>query len=173
MDFDGAFAAATCGAVRAAGGAPQLVLHEDLTRDFLRARDVLAVVLGASDLGRSYWLEPDVLTAPLPFFGICNGAQLLATASGGSVDVLDEAEQGPVDMHRRSAGLLTVATPRRQTVYMYHEHYISRLPSGFRVTASTERSPIAAFEALQRLDDPAGPFRSSVPERPSALTNCN
>lgn len=149
IDFDGAYAVATSQAVSAAGGTPRIVLHEDVSRAHLESIGPTAVVLGACDLGKTFAFDTDVLALNVPFLGICNGAQLLACAAGGVVRPMEQPEDGLVELRRHSRGVLTVGMPHRQTVLMYHEHSITCLPAEIRITGSTSRSPIAAFELLR------------------------
>ncbi len=83
--------------------------------------------------------------------GICYGQQLMAKTLGGSVARTGTAEFGKaiVQIEAPSSVLLS-DQPTEQTVWMSHNDAVVDPPSGFRTTASTPGSPVAAFEASER-----------------------
>ena len=97
-------------------------------------------------------LDPALLEAGVPVFGMCYGFQAMARALGGTVAQTGLREFG-VDAGRRSS------TPRRrsstasrpsQSVWMSHGDSVSEAPAGMKVTATTSGAPVAAFEDDER-----------------------
>lgn len=98
-------------------------------------------------------LDPEIFDLGVPILGICYGAQLIAHQLGGEVGRGDKGEYGRTDMTRIvgvASDLLTDELPDRQQVWMSHFDAISRLPEGFRATASTPMAPVAVLENSDR-----------------------
>jgi GMP synthase (glutamine-hydrolysing) len=75
----------------------------------------------------------------------------MARTLGGEVARTGPAEFGKADLKvcARDAVLFS-ELPERQTVWMSHNDAVVSAPPGFRTTASTEASPVAAFEDRHR-----------------------
>jgi GMP synthase (glutamine-hydrolysing) len=91
-------------------------------------------------------IDEAILTLGVPIFGICYGFQVMAATLGGVVSRTGKSEFGrtqttvAVDT-KTFAGL----NPKIQT-WMSHGDAVTKVPEGFIVSASTESTPIAAFE---------------------------
>jgi len=94
-------------------------------------------------------LNPKLLELGVPVLGICYGQQAMAQALGGEVAATGAREYGKTDLQNRG-GLLLRDLPQRQVVWMSHGDTVTAAPQGFRVTAHTEVSPIAAMEDPER-----------------------
>ncbi|MEJ7782545.1 MAG: glutamine-hydrolyzing GMP synthase [Solirubrobacteraceae bacterium] len=95
-------------------------------------------------------LDPRLLELGIPVLGICYGMQLLAHALGGQVQPADDAEYGRADLRVLEPGRLFGGLPVEQTCWMSHRDAVLRAPDGFTPLASSEASPVAAFESLER-----------------------
>ena len=93
-------------------------------------------------------LDPAIYDLGVPILGICYGAQLIAEQLGGSVGPNERGEYGRAEMTvaRDDGGVLLTGLPSSQPVWMSHFDAIVEPPPGSTVTASTEASPVAAFE---------------------------
>ena len=82
-----------------------------------------------------------------PVLGICYGAQLMAQLAGGAVEKSDSREYGRARLRvaDKNDPLLGFITQENQ-VWMSHGDTIVRIPDGFRVIASTEDVPLAAYK---------------------------
>ena len=96
-------------------------------------------------------LDPELFDLGVPVLGICYGQQAMAQALGGEVARTGVAEFGKTDLSVDApASALFSALPVEQSVWMSHNDAVTRAPEGFRPTASTPASPVAAFEDRER-----------------------
>jgi GMP synthase (glutamine-hydrolysing) len=94
-------------------------------------------------------LDPGVLQLGVPVLGICYGQQAMSRVLGGEVAATGVREYGRTAL-RATGGLLFRDLPAEQTVWMSHGDAVVAAPPGFRATARTESSPIAAMEDPER-----------------------
>jgi GMP synthase (glutamine-hydrolysing) len=94
-------------------------------------------------------LNRGLLDLGVPVLGICYGQQVMAQALGGEVAATGAREYGKTGL-LTSGGLLFRELPVGQTVWMSHGDTVTAAPEGFRVTGSTEVSPVAAMEDPDR-----------------------
>ena len=95
--------------------------------------------------------DPKLFELGIPILGICYGAQLMAHMLGGNVETAPTSEYGKTQMQVTfDQSKLMKEIPKETVVWMSHTDYISKLPSGFYKTASTEVCPVAAMEDSRR-----------------------
>jgi GMP synthase (glutamine-hydrolysing) len=95
-------------------------------------------------------LDPDVLGVGLPVLGICYGQQIMTQALAGEVQATGLREYGRTELFVDEPGVLLADLPANDTVWMSHGDTVVRAPDGFRVTAHTESTPVAAMEDRER-----------------------
>ena len=89
--------------------------------------------------------DPAVLNLGIPILGICYGHQLLAWMAGGEIRAAENAsEYGRVTLEH-SEGVLFDEVPAESVCWMSHTDFVSAVPVGFRITASTENCLCAAM----------------------------
>ncbi|WP_432565329.1 glutamine-hydrolyzing GMP synthase [Kineococcus sp. SYSU DK003] len=124
--------------------------------DEILAKDPAAVILsgGPSSVYAegAPQVDPALFEAGVPVLGICYGFQAMAKALGGEVARTGRREYGgtAASLTDPSASTLLRDQPTAQPVWMSHGDSVSQAPEGFRVTASTEGTPVAAFEDDER-----------------------
>jgi len=117
----------------------------------LLAKDPAAIILsgGPSSVYEegAPSLDPALLEAGVPVFGMCYGFQSMAQALGGSVEKTGLSEFGATQaMVSDTASTLFNGQPDEQSVWMSHGDSVAVAPEGMRVTATTAGAPVAAFE---------------------------
>jgi len=96
-------------------------------------------------------VNPAFFDLGIPVLGICYGLQGMAQALGGEVAHTGTREYGKTELHvTQPSSVLFESLPEDQTVWMSHGDVVTRAPDGFQVTASSEASPVAAFEDRER-----------------------
>ncbi|HEY2327117.1 MAG TPA: glutamine-hydrolyzing GMP synthase [Gaiellaceae bacterium] len=94
-------------------------------------------------------MDPEIFAQGIPTLGICYGAQLLALELGGRVEKTGAGEYGKVEM-RVDGGKLFHSLPAQQTAWMSHRDTVVAPPDGAQIVATSEHTPVAAFEDAAR-----------------------
>ena len=153
LDFGGQYSQLIARRVREARVYSELVSHK-LSADEIRARQPLALLLSggpASVYAEGAPLaDPAIFELGVPTLGICYGMQLMARELGGAVESNEVSEFGKADVELSSAGALFRDLQPDQVVWMSHRDSVTAPPPGAQVTASSETTPIAAFEDPER-----------------------
>jgi len=95
-------------------------------------------------------VDAELFHLGLPLLGICYGQQLMTQALGGEVRATGLREYGRTELLVDDPGVLLADVPSKDTVWMSHGDTVVRAPQGFRVTAHTGSTPVAAMEDRQR-----------------------
>ena len=153
VDFGAQYAQLIARRVRECHVYSEIVPHDTPVSDLLRRRPAGLILSGGPasvyEEGAPR-LDPAFLEAGVPVLGICYGQQAMALALGGEVAHSGVREYGKTELTVTSPGLLLQDLPPEQTVWMSHGDAVTRPPSGFRPTATTEATPVAAMEDPQR-----------------------
>lgn len=89
--------------------------------------------------------DTEILDLGIPVLGICYGAQLLAFMAGGKVSgAKDKSEYGNTILYSENHKLFE-GVPQKSNCFMNHTDYVSEVPAGFTVIATTKNCPAAAF----------------------------
>ncbi len=148
VDFGGQYAQLIARRVREARVYSEIVSHRSTAQE-IRRRNPIALILSGGPASvysdGAPEMDTDVFELGVPTLGICYGAQLLARDLGGRVDKTGAGEYGKVDM-RASEGSLFTTLPAEQTAWMSHRDTVVAPPEGARIVATSEHTPVAAFE---------------------------
>jgi GMP synthase (glutamine-hydrolysing) len=149
LDFGGQYSQLIARRVREARVYSELVSHR-LGAEELRRRNPSALILSggpASVYAEGAPLaDPGIFELGVPTLGICYGMQLMARELGGTVEANDVSEYGKADVELDGSAELFHDLASEQVVWMSHRDSVTAAPAGARVTASSETTPIAAFE---------------------------
>ncbi len=94
-------------------------------------------------------IDKEIFELGVPVLGICYGSQLMAHVLGGKVEKADKREYGKCELHVKDS-LIFDGIDKTTQCWMSHTDYISALPEGFEVTATTDSCPIAACENKEK-----------------------
>lgn len=154
VDYGAQYAQLIARRIREAKVYSEVVPHTHTLAQLLE-REPLAIVLsgGPSSVYAegAPALDPALLDAGIPVFGMCYGFQAMVQAGGGTVARTGMGEYGAtrlIDLATDSA--LFSGQPQDQSVWMSHGDAVTDLPAGFTATAATGGAPIAAFEDPSR-----------------------
>ncbi len=89
--------------------------------------------------------DPEILNVGIPILGICYGDQLMAYMAGGRIASAENGSEYGKTVVNISDSPLFDGVPKRSVVWMSHTDYITELPKGFRVIATTDKCPSAAM----------------------------
>ncbi|MGI9860510.1 glutamine-hydrolyzing GMP synthase [Moorella naiadis] len=95
-------------------------------------------------------IDQALYTSGIPILGICYGMQLMAHDLGGRVEAAAGREYGKTELEVESADVLFAGLPRTMPCWMSHGDYISAPPPGFKVTARSTHTPVAAMSNPER-----------------------
>lgn len=153
VDFGAQYAQLIARRVREASVYSEIV-HHDISAEEVSAKNPAAIILsgGPSSVYEdgSPKLDPKILELGVPVLGICYGFQILAQTLGGRVDKTGKREYGATKLSIASGGTLLAGQPDLQVCWMSHGDQVMQAPSGFEVLASTETTPVAAFESKEK-----------------------
>ena len=148
IDFGAQYAQLIARRVREAHVYSEIVPHTITAAEVAEKRP-LAIILsgGPSSVyeAGSPSLDPGIVALGIPVLGICYGFQVMAQQLGGEVVNTGLREYGATEA-RVSGGVLFAEQPAAQTCWMSHGDRVETAPPGFTVTASTDATPVAAFE---------------------------
>ncbi|MBT0994400.1 glutamine-hydrolyzing GMP synthase [Cellulomonas sp. DKR-3] len=149
VDFGAQYAQLIARRVREANVYSEIVPHTASVADLL-AKDPAAIILsgGPSSVYATGapFVDPALFEAGVPVLGICYGFQAMAQALGGTVAQTGRREYGGTAVSVDAAGTVLAGSPEQQTVWMSHGDAVHAAPEGFQVLATSEGSPVAAFE---------------------------
>jgi GMP synthase (glutamine-hydrolysing) len=153
IDFGAQYAQLIARRVREANVYSEIVPHTWTTEQILE-KDPAAVILsgGPSSVyaDGAPAVDPDLFEAGVPVLGICYGFQAMAKALGGRVARTGTREYGGTHVDVPESGVLLTGSPTEQSVWMSHGDAVHEAPDGFHVLATSEGSPVAAFEDRDR-----------------------
>ncbi len=129
----------------------------DVSNDFVKSFGADGIVLSGSHAS-VYEAETDsapqaVFELGVPVLGICYGMQTMAQQLGGKVEAGSKREFGYAEIRARGHSALFKDIQDRTNpeghglidVWMSHGDKVTELPAGFKIIASNDTTPIAAF----------------------------
>jgi GMP synthase (glutamine-hydrolysing) len=150
IDLGGQYSQLIARRVREARVYSELVSHRASAAE-LRQRNPIALILSGGPASvyadGAPQVDPKIFELGVPTLGICYGMQLMAQELGGRVDRA-AGEFGKAALRLR--GALGKDLAEDQIGWMSHRDSVVAAPVGAEVTASSDSTPIAAFEDERR-----------------------
>jgi GMP synthase (glutamine-hydrolysing) len=111
--------------------------------------DAKGIILsgGPQNLSKSSALRVDkkIFSLGIPVLGICYGLQLMAYELGGKIKHSAKHEYGPAEAVLKKPSKILTGLGKKQPVWMSHGDFVSKVPTGFSVTASSSNCPVVAM----------------------------
>ncbi|WP_293787236.1 glutamine-hydrolyzing GMP synthase, partial [uncultured Aeromicrobium sp.] len=153
VDFGAQYAQLIARRVREAKVYSEIVPHT-MPLDEMLAKQPKAIILsgGPSSVYEpgAPQLDPRIVDADVPVFGICYGFMAMAQALGGQVARTGQREYGRTRVSVLDRGTLLQGLPEELVSWMSHGDEVVAAPDGFRVNAKSARATVAAFEDPER-----------------------
>lgn len=153
VDFGAQYAQLIARRVREASVYSEIV-HHNISAEEVKAKDPAAIILSGGPASvyedGSPKLDPKILELGIPVLGICYGFQILAQTLGGRVDKTGKREYGATKLAISNGGVLLDGQPDLQVCWMSHGDQVMQAPANFAVLASTDTTPVAAFESAEK-----------------------
>ncbi|MCF6514610.1 glutamine-hydrolyzing GMP synthase [Lactobacillus sp. S2-2] len=92
-------------------------------------------------------VDPEIFEMGLPILGICYGMQLMAhDLKGGETETAENSEYGQANISITNKDSKTFkGLDENQTVLMSHGDFVTKVPEGFEITATSPGCPISAM----------------------------
>ena len=141
--------------IRELGVFSELISHKKTAADIKAMGNVVGIVLSGGPHSvndeDAFLVDPEIYNMGIPVLGVCYGMQLTTQHFGGKVEASDKREfgQAEITITNNDKGLFE-GLAAEETVLMSHGDKITVIPDGFVATASTEHTPYAAFENVDR-----------------------
>ncbi len=94
--------------------------------------------------------EARIFSLGIPILGICYGMQLMTKTLGGVVARSRRREYGRAGLTVTDRHLLFKGLPKKSVSWMSHGDKVALMPKGFRLTAVSKNTPIAAFADFKK-----------------------
>ncbi len=89
-------------------------------------------------------IDNAVFDLKIPILGICYGMHFMINALGGKVHKAKKREYGFAELNIKDHKNIFSSIDKKTSCWMSHGDSIEKLPKGFKATAKTENTPIAA-----------------------------
>ncbi len=91
-------------------------------------------------------IDKSIFDSKKPILGVCYGMQVLAHQEGGEIANEGKKEFGHAEIELKNNSLIFNGIDEKVNVWMSHGDKVKSLPEGYEIIASSNNSPIAAFQ---------------------------
>ena len=141
LDLGGRSARVLCSAVRECKVYSE-ILPADTPIEEIKNGGYKGVIIAGEETDK---IDSEIFSLSLPVLAVGYGANVFVKALGGEC-IENELEKGVYPLALDNTCVMLSSVPQKTPCYMSHRLYINRVPTGFRITARTEKSAVAAME---------------------------
>lgn len=154
LDFGAQYAQLIARRVREARVYSEIVPF-DISADEVAARKPAALILSGGPASvyaeGAPHMDPAILDLGIPVLGFCYGIQEMALRLGGDIPQTDIGEYGFAELTvTEPDSALMEGVPETSQCWMSHRDSVGTVPAGFKVTARTATTAVAAMEDPSR-----------------------
>ncbi len=154
IDFGGQYNQLIARRIRELGVYAEIKPYDKITVAQIKSEGYIGVVFTGGPNSvydeKSPHYDPEILSQGVPILGICYGHQLITFMAGGKVvSAGASGEYGKIPVYVEK-DILFDGVPEKSVCWMSHNDYVGEVPSGFTVTARTDKCPVAAFKDEKR-----------------------
>lgn len=93
---------------------------------------------------------PEIWQMGIPVLGICYGMQITAKHLGGQVSTAEKGEYGKIEVSLDTSSPLFRGLDSSFVCWMSHRDSVAVPPQGFKITAKSSNTPVAAMENQEK-----------------------
>lgn len=153
VDFGAQYAQLIARRVREAHVYSEIVSRK-ITAEEIREKRPAAIILSGGPKSvhqeGAPLLDQEIFELGIPILGICYGSQLIAKQLGGEVAKTGTGEYGRTDLAIINSSYLLHDLDLSHTVWMSHFDTITKAPSNFSISATTDNTPAAVMENVDK-----------------------
>jgi GMP synthase (glutamine-hydrolysing) len=153
IDFGSQFTQLIARRIRELGVFSVIISHKKINSKKILQENTSGIILSGGPLNvyqnDKFKFDRKILKLGLPVLGICFGHQILSKELGGHVKKSDHREFGLATINKISNSILTKDFFNKKNVsnvWMSHADQVSKMPSGFRIVASSKNSKFTIIE---------------------------
>ena len=128
----------------------ELLPHTTSAKDIKKMENVKGIIFSGGPKSvyeeNAFDVDNDIFELGIPILGICYGMQLISKKFNGIIKKGEIREYGLNDINIISDSLLFKDLETKQNVWMSHGDYVSKIPEGFKLVASSNSNLAAAIE---------------------------
>ncbi len=149
LDFGGQYNQLIARRVRENGVYAEIKPYNKISVDEIKAENYKGVIFTGGPNSvydeSSPHYDKAILNLGIPVLGICYGAQLIAYMAGGKIESANDiSEYGKTKIYYQDS-IITENMPKESVCFMSHTDYVKTVPDGYKVIATTDNCPSAAF----------------------------
>jgi GMP synthase (glutamine-hydrolysing) len=153
IDFGSQFTQLIARRIRELGVFSEIVSHKKINSKNILTENISGIILSGGPLNvyqkDKFNFDRKILKLGIPVLGICFGHQILSKELGGHVKKSNHREFGLATIKKVSNSILTKNFFNKKNVsnvWMSHADQVSKMPTGFKVVASTKNSIFTIIE---------------------------
>ena len=152
VDFGSQFTQLIARRIREIGVFSEIISHKKIKIKDINLT-VKGIILSGGPLNvyqiNKYSFDKKILQLNVPILGICFGHQILSKLNGGKVKQSKHREFGLANIYKKNDSLLTANffnKKKFKKVWMSHADQVSKIPTNFKVVASSTNSKFAIVQ---------------------------